>query len=617
MLNGSEVIKQDKIALLKRYEPVLKYTQGERFFPCDAADYVAEASLWEKAPERPPEELVTEDQLDIETLGEIKLGGLDNVHYLQFISPMNIRELAEFRINVLREALKNRTFRPSRSRLTRVGYLARIMDAVFSISLLLRGRVPGDSMAAAVVTYNRMLEEKRAFQYYGRVVEQGGWIILQYWYFYPFNNWRTGFFGANDHEGDWEMVNIYCYREPSGDVKPAWVAYACHNFSGDDLRRHWDDPELEKVEGHPVVYVGGGSHASYFQGGEYLTQLSLSFLKPFRNLATRIDKFFSQLFQETKYSPDEEQTQAFTIPFVDYALGDGVCIGQGCDSSWSKPVLIDPMPAWVLNYRGLWGYYAQDPFSGEDAPAGPRYNRDGTVRRAWYDPLGWAGMEKVLPPPEQMSMLVHRQNTLQSEIQKLKEAIRRDQELIYRKSLDLAAMQEVKYLRGESHEMRRGLEVKSEKLTEERRMLTVLESKLESLKTLDADLAEGKMPSIRAHIQHPHRPQIKKALRLSRLAEVWAAVSIGIMMITVAVLILFARQFLLLGLGGMLLVMVTIEAAFKRRLSSLVRWIAILLAVVGVAILLFEFFWYFILAVVMVAGFYMIIENLREISARR
>lgn len=607
--------KKEQISLLQRFEPQLKFTTGERFFPYNVTDYVAEASLWQKSPEQPPVELYPEDSLDIDKLGDVKLSGADNVHYLQFISPMNIREMAEFRINLLREAMKKRTFRPTRSRLSRVGYMARIVDAIFSITLLLRGRVPGDSMAAAVVTYNRMLEKKRRFQYHGRVVAQGGWTILQYWYFYPFNNWRSGFFGGNDHEADWEMVNIYCYQDASGEIIPAWVGYACHDISGDDLRRHWNDPELEKVDEHPVVYVGGGSHASYFQNGEYLTQLSLPFLKPLRNIAAWIEKFFSQLFREKK-SNDENSagsSQMFTIPFVDYALGDGLCIGEGCEDSWSKPVLIDPMPKWVMNYRGLWGYYAQDPFSGEDAPAGPRYNRDGTVREAWYDLLGWAGMEKIVPPTERQKMIRDRKAAIRSEIHALEKMIKLNQDEIYRKSLDLAAIQNVKHLKKESDAVRRALKDVRNRLAEERRRVTILNSKCESLGTLEQDIAE----SLRAHIQHPHRPQIKKALRLSWLAEVWAAVSIGVMMIAVALLIVFARQFLLLGLGGMLLVMVVIEAAFKRRLSRLVRWIAIALAMGGFAILLFEFFWYFILAIVMITGFYMIIENLRELSARR
>ena len=49
----------------------------------------------------------------------------------------------------------------------------------------------------------------------------------------------------------------------------------------------------------------------------------------------------------------------------------------------------------VSGYWGLWGLYTRDPFEGEDAPAGPMYNRDKTISREWFDPVGWAGLDKV------------------------------------------------------------------------------------------------------------------------------------------------------------------------------------------------------------------------------
>ena len=36
----------DDVELLRRFEPVIKYTHGEFFFPMDAAPYVAGCDLW-------------------------------------------------------------------------------------------------------------------------------------------------------------------------------------------------------------------------------------------------------------------------------------------------------------------------------------------------------------------------------------------------------------------------------------------------------------------------------------------------------------------------------------------------------------------------------------------
>lgn len=609
----------DQVSLLRRFEPILKFSFGEHFFPYNVEDYVEQASLWVKKPKTPPKELISEAELDLEKLGSARLFGAKNVHYLQFISPMNLAEMAEYRFKELREAIRTRKFKPSRGRLARVGYLARIADTAFSLLLLLRGRVPGDLMAAAIITFDKMMAEKRAFQYYGRVVRQSGWIILQYWYFYPFNDWRSGFFGANDHEADWEMVNIYCYEDDDQAIHPAWVGYACHNYTGDDLRRHWDDPELEKSGEHPVVYVGGGSHASYFQSGEYLTELSLPFLNPMVNIKRRVDTLLRGIFREDKVFDDEEgqSPQVFTIPFVDYALGDGLSIGEGCEENWAAPVVIEPPPDWVMNFRGLWGYYAQDPFSGEDAPAGPRYNRDGSVRMAWFDPLGWGGLEKVVPPVQVTEMIKGRKVALLDRIHGLKEEINHLQGIHYQRGLDLTAISETTHLQGEVSDLQEVLEEERQALAGKRRTLTIQQAKLEALEQFARDKEVEKESRIRAHIRHAQQPAVKKTLRFSHLAEIWAAVSIGMMLVAVVLLVIFARPFLIVGLVGLLMVMITIESAFRRTLASVVRWIAIILALAGLLILVYQFFWFILLAVIVIIGFYMMIANLRELLARR
>ena len=47
------------------------------------------------------------------------------------------------------------------------------------------------------------------------MLRTGGYTVLQYWYFYPFNDWRSTFYGVNDHEADWETISVYLV--PDGD----------------------------------------------------------------------------------------------------------------------------------------------------------------------------------------------------------------------------------------------------------------------------------------------------------------------------------------------------------------------------------------------------------------
>ena len=429
-----------RLALLRRYEPIVKFTRGEQFFPMDAETYIRCCSLWIKRPKEEPRQLIPAGQLTPDLLAELYQDEFGTVRYLQFTEPLKATEMAA---KALRRTQARRkapagtaeshvpadgkvttrkdggakdfdagVFHAGTGRLARVGYTSRIIDALFSVSLLARGRVPGDLATAAAEGYHQLLAGDDRHIYHGRVVEEGGWIVLQYWFFYLYNNWRSGFDGANDHEADWEMVCVYLAHDGGGHLQPEWVAFASHDYAGDDLRRRWDDPEIQKVGNHPIIFSGAGSHSSYFSAGEYLTELELKFLAPVSRLvnfvATRWRALQGPSDPDELPRPNDQYAAAYAghfggppsdaagtrspalepgggstqdlgfdpasvlaIPFVDYARGDGFALGPGQVEAWSTPCLIDENTGWVRAYRGLWGLYTQDPFAGEDAPAGP------------------------------------------------------------------------------------------------------------------------------------------------------------------------------------------------------------------------------------------------------
>jgi len=601
--------------LLKRFSPVLRFTRGEQFFPTPVEDYVRRCSLWVLRDDDEVECLVPEGELTLKKLAEQRANGFQSIYYLQFIEPLNIAELASYRLKSLRERDPRNVFRAGRGRLARVGYGSRFVDALFSLSLFARGRVPGDTAASAAITYQRMRTSQSRYVYYGRVLRWAGWIVLQYWYFYPFNNWRSGFYGVNDHEADWEMACIYLYEE-DGEVIPEWVAYASHDFSGDDLRRRWDDPELQKVGEHPVVFVGAGSHASYFSPGEYLAEVELQFLYPLVRLMDYLQDLWRKALRQAQGREDnqgEPSFNVFRIPFVDYARGDGLAIGCGQESDWEEPILIEPPPPWVLNYRGLWGLYAKDPISGENAPAGPRYNRDGTVRQAWYDPIGWSGLDNVLPPDKRLAHTLVRANDLKKESHTLEETITEKQAEL----LDLGVESEAMRGRAHMHEAYMAHQDRMESLSNEIDLLRArkaeIETMLETLHLFAKDLQRGVRSPPRAHIQRVHKPGTETDLRFGRLAEVWAAISIGLMMVGFVGLVLFARDYLAFGLVALVSLIVFVEASFRRRLPQLITSLTIGLAIISAFILLFEFFWEIVVTMVLLAGGYIMWENAREL----
>jgi hypothetical protein len=78
-------------------------------------------------------------------------------------------------------------------------------------------------------------------------------------------------------------------------------------------------------------------------------------------------------------------------------------------------------------------------------------------------------------------------------------------------------------------------------------------------------------------------------------------------------MVLFAREYLIFGLVMLISLFIFIEAGFRRHLTSLITSVTIGLATVAALILLYEFFWSIVIAGVLLAGGYILFENLREL----
>ena len=608
-------------ALLRRFEPVLRSTRGDKFYPMDVEPYVRACSLWVQRPGEAAVCVVRGGKLDLAQLAQQPLDEAGAVHFLKFTDEDDIgRDSHGRRLKLFRRRAKDRrestdAFRAGRGRLARVGYVSRFVDALYSIALLARGRVPGESAAAASVAYERIMAEQEHYRYHGRVLRQDGWIVLQYWLFYPFNDWRSGFFGANDHEADWEKVFVYLSESEAGEINPEWVAYAAHNYTGDNLRRRWDDQEVEKVGEHPVIYVGAGSHASYYASGEYLTELTLPLPSPLARVADAVRSFWkTRLGQYVRDGGEDDGPGYFHIPFVDYARGDGLSVGEGGDKAWDPPRLItDPTPTWVSGYRGLWGLYARDPFEGEDAPAGPMYNRDKSVNRAWYDPVGWAGLDKVPPPTETLEAVLDRRADIVSRCAALRAEIEEKSRQIKKLGAEVAAMRDRSHLDAPYEEGTRRISELSGELDRLRARLATDEAVSESLEEYAARLKAGERDPARAHISRAHRPASEDELRVSRVAEAWAAVSVSLMLISFVGIWMFEREHLISMLVVSIALFAFAEAGFRGRLVNLVSSANIGLAVVATLVIFYEFFWQLVVAAVLVVGLYVLWDNLREL----
>lgn len=598
---------RDDLTLLRQYEPLIRYTSGEHFFPMDVARYVARSALWFRPERAAAVEVIPRGNLEIDRLGlPLPYDDTRGIHFLQFAEPLAGRALQ----HVIDRRRRTR-FR-GRGRLARVGLVARLVDAFFTVSLWLRGTVPGGTAAAAEVAYGEMMAEREAYPYYGRVLRQEHYVILHYLFFYCMNDWRSSFHGVNDHEADWEQVVIYLEDCEGSDLRPIWIACAAHDDHGDDRRRHWDDPEVEKVAGHPVIYAGAGSHASYFIRGEYLVKVRLSVFRPLlRTLETAL-RFWRVTLRQG--DPDEQPpalTDLFGIPFVDYARGDGVSIGPTGDQSWT-PILLDPVPAWIERYRGLWGFFAQDPVSGENAPAGPKFNRDGTVRRAWHNPLGWSGLQKVAPDSCIDEALRARLDTLRAAQAADREAAAAQHAALVPLHAEMRALDQQPQL-AEAHqrawaatqEKERALLKLTDRIAERDEVIHALERRL-------AAVEAGDRGPLRDHLVHPDRPQTEHEIRVGAWAESWAAFSVGLLLVGFVALYL-TEGYRLVGLGLLIGLFALIEAVFQRRLESLIVRVTLGLSLFASLVLIYDYFWEIVIAAVFAVALIIIADNLREL----
>ncbi len=598
------------VEILRAFEPIVRYTQGEKFFPMDVERYVCASSLWLYITDSTDEEVVPEGALTLESLVERRDAPFGSFFYLRFIGSLDLQESAQVLVGQRQLAKRQQSeFHAGVGRLARGGLLPRLGDGLFSLSLLLRGNVPGATAAAAALKYAEMREQDEKYIYQGRVARQSGWTICQYWFFFAYNPWRSGFHGVNDHESDWEMISVYLYEE-SGQLVPEWVAYASHDFHGADLRRRWDDRVDLELEGqHPVVYAGAGSHASYFRRGEYQAEVPI----PAPQRVKRIVEAMGDFWRE-RLGQGGDTRSPLRIPFIDFARGDGLAIGPGQPHEWT-PNVIDETTPWASRYRGLWGLYAQDPIAGENAPAGPMYDRDGSPRPSWFNPLGFAGLDQVPPPPRELEVLEGECARLEARQSELDRVIPAETTLLQELGVRLRSMHGSPHLATESAKLEAEAVVQSAKLTGLRKERAENDAVLEGVRRRIEHRRTGAPDDPRAHIRHAAEPVPAAKMRFDRAAELWAALSISVLLIGLAVLILVAPT----SVWGAILVLVILfivgESILRGTFIRTVNRIAVILALVAVVVLFVQYWKLTFVALLIGLAAFLLYQRLRELRA--
>jgi hypothetical protein len=596
------------VEILQAFEPVVRYTQGEKFFPMHVEPYVRGSSLWLHYPDGSDREIVPQDSLTPDGLVERRDAPFGALFYLRFVGPQGFQESAQALAGERRLAKQQGSeFRAGVGRLARGGLLPRLADGLFTLSLLLRGTVPHATAAAAALKYAAIHEQDPRFAYQGRVVRQGGWTICQYWFFFAYNPWRSGFNGVNDHESDWEMISVYLY-EDGERLFPEWVAYASHDYHGADLRRRWDDRvDLEVVGQHPVVYAGAGSHASYFRRGEYQAEVSLPTPARFQGLSRAVGRFW-----RTTLGQSVETGNPLRIPFIDFARGDGVAVGPGQGNDWT-PNVIDEETPWASRYHGLWGLFARDPISGENAPAGPMYERDGSPRPSWFDPLGFAELDQVPPPPHELDALEGERALVRARQDELDRLIPEASATLQELGVRIRSLHGSPHLAAEAVRLEALVAEESASLTGLRLERSANEAILDGLERRIEERKRGRSDDARAHIRNAAEPVSVAQMRFDRAAEVWAAISLSALLVGLAVVILVVPQKVWALLVVIVVAFVIGESVLRGTFLRTANQVAVILALIAGFVLFLHYWKFAFVALLIGLAVFLVYQRLREL----
>jgi hypothetical protein len=182
---------------------------------------------------------------------------------------------------------------------------------------------------------------------YGRARrDDSGYLWLQYWLFFYCHD--KGLLGIEQHEGDWQMVQM----KIGEDGNPEVATFARHS-GADSLS--WDQLELApSAEGPvPVVYLARGSHAPLPRSGSY---------------------------------------EAPVLPDHNDALGP--------QERPELAVIADDGPGWV-HWPGRWGSTRRREYFEGESPRGPREHP------GWWTPAKlhrearpWDGTASAIPAPK-------------------------------------------------------------------------------------------------------------------------------------------------------------------------------------------------------------------------
>jgi hypothetical protein len=234
----------------------------------------------------------------------------------------------------------------------------------------------------------------------------------------------------------------------------------------------------------------------------------------------------------------------------------------------------------------------------------------------WFDPLGFAGLDKAAPPFRWPAELRERESMLRGEREALSTQTAEQVDRLEGLQLEVQALgldgSMARHLEARETELRAG----ELELRDLRKRTAALDDRIGATRQELERIEAGDLGDPQAHLTHPHRPVPPAETRYGRIVELWSALSVGVLlMVIVAIVAVDAARWWLavvLAVGGY----VVLEAAFRRRLTNVMLTIVVVLAAISAVILVWELRNDIALVALSGLALFILVDNLRELLGR-
>jgi hypothetical protein len=234
------------------------------------------------------------------------------------------------------------------------------------------------------------------------------------------------------------------------------------------------------------------------------------------------------------------------------------------------------------------------------------------VRQSWYDPIGWAGLDKVYPPDELVSEIGEHLKALQVEMDELSIDIEKQMKELREQALDVEALKVTEYFDTLRAKKEEDLKQAQKDVQDLQLCRTELVEIRQALDAYANRVARGDFGAPTAHLHHIHHPEPPLPSQ-HRIVEIWAALSGALILLGIFLVLILQPDHWLIWLIGLGVVMGAVENLVRSNLVNYLLTIIIILAIIAAIILLIEFWEWFLGLLLIGVVIFIIRGNLQEL----